>query len=647
MADKLEGTALGPFTILRQLGAGAMGVVWLARHNESGIKVALKMMNAGAALANPATLARFEREAGILKQLKHPNIVRLFGVGRHKGQPYYAMERVTGEALSERLERRGRLGWQEVIELGKQLCSALKHAHDQGVIHRDLKPSNLMITPEGVLKLADFGIAKDLDMTQLTSAHCAVGTAAYMAPEQCKAQTIDPRTDLYSLGVVLFELLTGKKPFQAQSSVEMFRMHLEQAPPRASSVVLDVPVWFDTLILHLMEKEPDHRPPHADVVRESLEQIEQKMLAMESAGVQVAGASRKDRGVKALLGAGKPNAGDREAAHLLRGGRSRRKKKTPFYERGWFVIAGLLGIATLAGTGLWWLFSPPSAARLVAEAEQLYRQGTLDDIGEILRDDGPVQTYLRHHASASQDSPEGRRIREIDAWARAMENQRLLLKHVRNRENKLKPPAPNEIFAKAFVAVDREDEGKLAEATEDWTALAAEEPPWDRVAGMHLADLKLVGTLADEYGRRWKTAVETGRLPTGGLPEKATLAPVEAKIWRGVQAEMFGDKALAWMLFDDAKGSLQLQLDDQFLARDRLARALSLFCAERTRLAKPADEPEKRLANFDAIFAACGTGVALPDRARLASLVAVYENEKGFADRVAAARAKLPAPLGK
>jgi len=334
MADKLEGTTLGPFTIQRQLGAGAMGVVWLARHNDSGIKVALKMMNAGAALANPATLARFEREAGILKQLKHPNIVRLFGVGRHKGQPYYAMERVTGEALSERLERRGRLGWQEVIELGKQLCSALKHAHDQGVVHRDLKPSNLMITPEGVLKLADFGIAKDLDMTQLTSAHCAVGTAAYMAPEQCKAQTIDPRTDLYSLGVVLFELLTGKKPFQAQSSVEMFRMHLEQKPPRASSVVLDVPVWFDTLILHLMEKEPDHRPPHADVVRESLEQIEQKMHAMESAGVQVAGARRKDRGVQALMGGARPDAGDRETARLLRGGRSRKKKRKSLSTRG-------------------------------------------------------------------------------------------------------------------------------------------------------------------------------------------------------------------------------------------------------------------------------------------------------------------------
>ncbi len=647
MAEKLEGTTLGPFTILRQLGSGAMGVVWLAQHNETNIKVALKMMNAGAALANPGTLARFDREAGILKQLKHPNIVRLFGVGKHKGQPYYAMERIAGETLAERLERRGRLGWQEVIDLGRQLCSALKHAHDQGVIHRDLKPSNLMITKEGVLKLADFGIAKDLDMTQLTSAHCAVGTAAYMAPEQCKAQTIDPRTDLYALGVVLFELLTGKKPFQAPSSVEMFRMHLEQKPPRASSVVLDVPVWFDTLILHLMEKEPDHRPPHADVVRESLEQIEQKMLAMQSAGGQVAGASRKDRGVQALLDGARPDAKDKEAARLLRGGRSRKRKKVPVYERGWFVITGLVAILALAGTGLWYLFSPPSADQLAADAELLARRGSMQDVEEALREDGPVQTYLRHHADSAGDTPAGKRIRDIDAWARAMENQRLLVKHVRNRENKVKPPPPNEIFAKAFAAVDREDEGKLAEAAQDWKAIAAEAPPWDRVAAFHIADLNLVETLRSEFDRRWKTAVETGRVPTGGMPERDPLAPVEARVWRGVQAELIGDQALAYLLFDDARKTLLLDLDAQFLQKERLARGLCLFCSEKTRLARPADEPEKRLTVFDAIVAECGSAVSLLDRARLGSLVQVYENEKGFEDRVKAVRAKLPSSKGK
>ena len=647
MAEKLEGSNLGPFTILRPLGAGAMGVVWLAQHHETGIKVALKMINAGAALANPASVARFEREAGILKQLKHPNIVRLFGVGRHKGSPYYAMERVIGESLAERLERIGRLSWQEVIELGKQLCSALKHAHDQGVIHRDLKPSNLMIAKDGTLKLTDFGIAKDLDMTQLTSAHCAVGTAAYMAPEQCMAKKIGPQTDLYALGVVLFELLTGQKPFQAQSSVEMFKKHMEEQPPRASSVVLDVPVWFDTLILHLMEKAQDHRPPHADVVRESLEQIEQKMQAMVSAGASVAGAKKGDRAASALLGPGRPNSREREAARLIRGGKSKKRKGTPFYEKGWFVIAGLVLLLTAGGAGLWQVFSPPSASQLLQDAERLVRRGSPEDVEAALREDGPVQTFLRHHGDSSVDTPAGDRMRDINGWAQAMDSQRILRNHARTRGNKLKVEPSSETAAKAFAAVDREDEGKLVEATADWTGLANEPAPWDRVANFHLADLLMVDNLRLEFDKRWMMALETGRLPPGGLPENNPLSRTESQVWRGVLAANFGDSALAYFYFEDAKKTLWMDLDAQFIQPDRLARALYLFSAEKNRLGKPADDPEKRQVIFDAIVADTGTGVSLKDRARLGALVLVYEFEKGFEERVKAIRAKLPPASGK
>lgn len=645
MAEKLEGTTLGPFTILRRLGAGAMGVVWLAQHT-SGTKVALKLMHAGAALANPGTLARFEREAGILKQFKHPNIVRLFGVGKHHGHPYYAMERISGESLSERLERRGRLGWQEVVELGKQLCSALKHAHDQGVVHRDLKPSNLMVTKEGVLKLTDFGIAKDLDLTQLTSAHCAVGTAAYMAPEQCMAKTIDPRTDLYALGVVLFELLTGHKPFQAQSSVEMFRMHLEAKPPRASSVILDIPVWFDTLILHLMEKDPDNRPPHAGVVADSLEQIEQKMHAMESAGAQVAGAKRGDRAARALLDGTRPDKAEKEAARLLRGGRTRKKKKPPFYTTGWFVLSALAMVFALTGAGIWWILSPPPADQLAAEAEKLVARGSLEDVEEALRLDGPVQVYLRHHADSSQDTPVTKRIRNIDSWARAMDAQRILRNHARTRGNKLKVEPADEVAAKAFAAVDKEDEGKLSDALAEWEALASEKPPWDRVAAFHLNDLRMVENLQADFERRWKLALETGRVPAGGLPDNNPLAKVEYLVWRGVQATMIGDKAFAYHLFDDAKKTLQQDQNAQFIQPDRLARALFLYCAEKTRLGQPADDPDKRFLTFDAVVAACGQAVAPADRARLGSLLQVYEKEKGFEDRLQAIREKLPNPAG-
>ncbi len=209
---------VGPFTLERELGRGAMGAVYLARYKD-GRRVALKFIGAGVA-ANPKAYERFEREAEILKQLKHPNIIRLFGHGKHQKMPYYAMEYVEGQTLAEVLLRRGRLPWEEVVALGKQLCAALQHAHEHGIIHRDIKPSNLMVLPDGTLKLTDFGIAKDLDVTQLTSDNCTVGTAIYMSPEQCKGErTITHKSDLYSLGVVLYELLTGQKPFEATSAM--------------------------------------------------------------------------------------------------------------------------------------------------------------------------------------------------------------------------------------------------------------------------------------------------------------------------------------------------------------------------------------------------------------------------------------------
>src|SRR5206468_9649378 len=140
---------------------------------------------------------RFEREWEILKQLKHPNIVRLIATGRISGTPFYAMEFVEGEALDEVMARRGRISWEEVVRLGRQLCAALQHAHEKGIVHRDLKPSNLIMLKDDTLKLTDFGIAKDMDVTALTAQNLTVGTAAYMSPEQCRGEkTVSAKSDL-------------------------------------------------------------------------------------------------------------------------------------------------------------------------------------------------------------------------------------------------------------------------------------------------------------------------------------------------------------------------------------------------------------------------------------------------------------------
>src|SRR5947209_4811620 len=226
----LVGKQIGPFEIEMELGSGAMGTVYRAkfhRSEEKVIPVALKVVALGL-LGNEGAMARFEREASILKQLRHPHIVKLIAHGKiNKQNPYIAMEYIDGEALDRALARRGRLTWEEVVTYGKQLCEALQYAHEKGIIHRDLKPSNLMITAEGILKLTDFGIAKDSDVTALTGANSTIGTAAYMSPEQCKGdKNLTNKSDLYSLGIVFYELLSAKKPFYAESTVDMFLKHV-------------------------------------------------------------------------------------------------------------------------------------------------------------------------------------------------------------------------------------------------------------------------------------------------------------------------------------------------------------------------------------------------------------------------------------
>src|SRR5438270_11548476 len=318
----LVGKDIGPFHVERELGSGAMGTVFRAINRETGQQVALKMI-ADILLGNETAVKRFEREAKILKQLKHPNIVRLIGTGRYKKTPFFIMEYVEGESLDVILERRsslareslrerdGRFSWQEVVQLGQQLCEALQHAHQRGIIHRDLKPSNLMILPDGTLKLTDFGIAKDVDVTALTGANVTVGTAAYMSPEQCKGETnLSHKSDLYSLGVVFYELLTGRKPFHKDNPIEMFLAHVNEKPKRPSELVPEIPVWLDILTTQLMEKRPEHRPFDAAMVRKVLDEGERNEFEQRSVGVEVATA----RSIRQVPDHAPADAADREAA---------------------------------------------------------------------------------------------------------------------------------------------------------------------------------------------------------------------------------------------------------------------------------------------------------------------------------------------
>jgi serine/threonine-protein kinase len=353
----MAGDKIGPFVIERELGSGAMGSVYLAQFTKedgSTMPIALKIVALGL-LGNDSALARFEREAAILKQLKHPNIVRLIATGRYRKTPFIAMEYVDGEPLDRMLTRRGRLTWETVVDYAKQLCEALQHAHEKGIIHRDLKPSNLMLTKEGILKLTDFGIAKDTDVTALTGMNSTIGTSAYMSPEQCKGDKfITNKSDLYSLGVVLYELLTGKKPFVAENTVDMFLKHVQEVPTRPAKLIHEIPVWLDNLVMFLLEKEKERRPLDAATVGRMLADIEEKVQSQMSAGEVAASSKRASR----TLAGQTFTDEDKDAARALKGKKKKKKRTTgePWYSQTWAkalpLIAGIVIVATAIGVGI-------------------------------------------------------------------------------------------------------------------------------------------------------------------------------------------------------------------------------------------------------------------------------------------------------
>ena len=219
------------------------------RTRRSGRAAAVKVVSGDIAQGGKIR-DRFEREAEILQQFRHPNIVRFLAVGRFRGTSYIAMEYVQGDTLEKIIQERGHLPWREVVELGIQMCEALHYAHEHGVVHRDLKPSNLMVTTDGKIKLTDFGIAKDLDATALTATGRTLGTAAYMSPEQIRGTpAVSHKTDLYALGIVLYQMLVGKAPFEGNTPVVLMHCHLNEPPPRPSAKVAEIPKKLDELIV--------------------------------------------------------------------------------------------------------------------------------------------------------------------------------------------------------------------------------------------------------------------------------------------------------------------------------------------------------------------------------------------------------------
>src|SRR5438874_6587223 len=261
----------GRYRIIRKLGAGGMANVYLAEDQELGRRVAIKILNERHA-NDDQFVERFRREAQNAAALAHPNIVSIYDRGEAEGTYYIAMEYLEGRSLKELILSRGPAPVSVAIDYARQILSALRFAHRNGIVHRDIKPHNVLVDAEGRLKVTDFGIAR-AGASQMTEVGSIIGTAQYLSPEQAKGAPVDQTSDLYSVGVVLYELLTGVVPFSGDTPVEIAMKHLSTAPEPPSPRRAEIPRELDLVVLRALAKDPADRYPSAEEMDADLARV--------------------------------------------------------------------------------------------------------------------------------------------------------------------------------------------------------------------------------------------------------------------------------------------------------------------------------------------------------------------------------------
>jgi serine/threonine protein kinase/beta-lactam-binding protein with PASTA domain len=271
--DSLIGTLFdGRYKVVRRLGSGGMANVYLAEDQELGRRVAIKILNDRHA-HDEQFVERFRREAKSAAGLSHPNIVSIYDRGEAEGTYYIAMEYLDGRSLKELIVSRGPAPIPVAMDYARQILAALRFAHRNGIVHRDIKPHNVLVDGEGRVKVTDFGIARAGAASQMTEAGSIVGTAQYLTPEQAKGTAVDQRSDIYSLGIVLYELLTGAVPFTGDTPVEIAMRHISETPAPPSSKRPDVPHDLDLVVTRALAKDPADRYAVAEEMDADLERL--------------------------------------------------------------------------------------------------------------------------------------------------------------------------------------------------------------------------------------------------------------------------------------------------------------------------------------------------------------------------------------
>jgi serine/threonine-protein kinase len=421
---------LNKYRIEAEVGRGGMGVVYRASHMETGQPVAIKVLPAEMAL-DGGFAERFAREITTHQKLAHRNIVQLIEPGEDQGYQYYVMEFVEGRSLDKIIADERRIPWTRAVDWAVQICLGLKHAHDHGIIHRDLKPANLLITDDGTVKLTDFGIAKVFAGTAITATGGIIGTPEYMSPEQGDGRPVTRRADLYSLGAVLYTMLTGRPPFVGRGVAGLINLHRFGQFDRPKTIVPEIPSWLDELVCQLLEKEPDKRPPDAYVVARRLETIQKKVVA-RSANTLV------EEDVTVASEGSRPRRRGMGPATLMQ--RLMRAQLKEMEEPGWLgrqlQKTWVLALALILAVGTLTLFAVTRRARSEQRRwnaiEKLYQSGDDYDLAALVQ---RLNDYLSRY-------PEGPHAEDAKRILPDAERQRRQLEFLRSDVIKDQRPGP-------------------------------------------------------------------------------------------------------------------------------------------------------------------------------------------------------------
>ncbi len=346
----VENTQVGPFLVIRKLGAHRRHHVYHARQVEQHLDVALKFIRLPPDVEREKALAKINREVVVVKQLDHDNIVKLYGAGvaEETDKVFFAHELIEGEALSAMLARRGRLAADQVIDYGTQIAKALEYLHHNEIIHSKLTTDKVIIQPDGVVKLADLRLNRSRKRRWDAAKRASLETAAYMAPEQLLGEGATPKSDLYSLGVILYEMLTGHLPFQPQTMGQLVRDKKDSKVARVTDHVMTCPGWLDKLVARLIMPDPRRRPHSARAVVMTLEQIRTVDQSKTAAVAEMTSGFSP-------LTAGRDKSEARRALGIKK---TRPKKEAgPLLQSVPFLVGGLVMIAAIIALVMFWPFA--------------------------------------------------------------------------------------------------------------------------------------------------------------------------------------------------------------------------------------------------------------------------------------------------